>query len=310
MKAIKIFSPATISNIGPGYDIFGLALRHIGDTIELSWRADDQVVISPVEGFPDLPLDPKNNIAGIVALQMLKAQQLTKGLNISIQKNVMPGSGLGSSGSSAAGVAYGLNELLGKPYSQLEVVDFAMQGEAALAGKAHADNVAPAVMGGFTIVAGYEPLKVYKLPFPASLYVAIVHPQVEVKTFEARKLLPKTVSLQTHTKQGGNIAGMVAGMTTSNYQWIKESMDDIIAEPNRAPLIPAYAEAKALALERGAIGCSISGSGPSIFAFAANKETATLICHEWKALYDAQKILSKTYTSLINGDGCTTLTSE
>jgi homoserine kinase len=310
MKAIKVFSPATLSNIGPGYDIFGLALEHIGDTIELSWRSDAAIVIAPVNGFPDLPLDPKNNIAGIVAALMLVDQGLQKGLDISIEKNVMPGSGLGSSGSSAAGTAFALNALLGSPYSKLEVVNFAMQGEAALAGKAHADNVAPAVMGGFTLVKGYDPLNVYNIPFPEEMYIAIVHPQVEVKTSEARKLLPTTISLETHTQQGGNIAGMVAGMTVKNYEWIKESMGDFIAEPNRAPLIPAYAEAKSLALEHGAIGCSISGSGPSIFAFTKNKATATKITDVWQLLYEQQGIISKTYTSKINGEGCKILTSK
>lgn len=310
MKAIKIFSPATISNIGPGYDIFGLALKHIGDTIELSWRSDSKIVIAPVEGFPDLPLAPEKNIAGIVALLMLKDQGLTKGLNISIQKNVMPGSGLGSSGSSAAGTAYALNELLDKPYNELEVVNFAMQGEAALAGKAHADNVAPAVMGGFTLVTGYNPLKVYSIPFPEDMYIAIVHPQVEVKTAEARKLLPSTISLDDHTTQGGNIAGMVAGMTSKNYDWIKQSMGDLIAEPNRAALIPAYSLAKNMALENGAIGCSISGSGPSIFAFTKEEATAKKITEAWQALYEQQAIISKTYTSRINGEGCKILTSN
>lgn len=306
-NSIKIFSPATISNIGPGYDIFGLALHGIGDTIELNWVENNRIEIAPISGFPDIPLDPEKNIAGIVAQKMLHQVNESRGIRITISKNVMPGSGLGSSGSSAAGVAFGLNHLLNNKFSQLELIDFAMQGEAALAGKAHADNVAPALMGGFTIVKGYHPLEVFKIPFPEEMHIAVVHPQVEVKTSEARKLLPDQVTLEDHTKQGGNIAGMIAGMTTKNYEWIKASMHDLIAEPKRAQLIPAYEEAKATALKNNAIACSISGSGPSIFAFTKTESEANLICEVWEALYDKHQIPTKTYTSLINGEGCKVL---
>ena len=307
MNSIKIFSPATLSNIGPGYDIFGMALQAIGDTIELSWREDKHIEIAPIAGFPDIPLEANKNIAGLVASLMLKEQGIDKGLNIHISKNVMPGSGLGSSGSSAAGTAFGLNELMGKPYSQLEVIDFAMQGEAFLAGKAHADNVAPAVMGGFTLVTGYQPLHILKLPPLKNLHIAVVHPQVEVKTVEARKLLPHDISLETHTRQGGQIAGLVAGMATGNLHWIKECMRDLIAEPARKKLIPAYEQAKELALVKGAIGCSISGSGPSIFAFADSEEVANSITEGWQQLYEQQQIDCKCYTSGMNDKGCEVL---
>ncbi len=300
---IKIFAPATIANIGPGYDIFGLALEHIGDTISMQWRTDEQIVIDPLDGFPDIPLDADKNIAGIVATEMLKQQKEKRGLHIHISKNVMPGSGLGSSGSSAAGAAFALNQLMGEPYTAAQLVELAMVGEKATSGKAHADNVAAVIMGGFTVIKGYNPLQVFNIPFPDDIHIAIVHPQVEVKTADSKKILKKEMPLEQVIKQCGNVAGMVAGISSSNYALIASSMHDLIAEPKRAYLIPAYAEAKKLALENNAIGCSISGSGPSIFAFVKTPSEAASICSLWQKLYESIDIPCKTYTSRISPTG-------
>jgi len=303
-KSIKIFAPATIANIGPGYDIFGLALHNIGDTIEMSLRSDKQIIIDPIDGFTNIPVAADENIAGIVALEMLKALQIPKGLNINISKNVMPGSGLGSSGSSAAGAAFALNELLNRPFSKQELINFAMMGEKATSGKAHADNVAASILGGFTVVKGYDPLTIFNIGFPKDLHIAIVHPQVEVKTSDSKKILKRDMPLEVVTRQCGNVAGLVAGMTTANYDLISLSMNDYIAEPKRSYLIPAYDQVKKLALDNGAIGCSISGSGPSIFAFTKTEKEAAEIGRLWHEVYAEKDIISKTYTSLINPEGC------
>ncbi|MBK6266614.1 homoserine kinase [Marivirga sp. S37H4] len=307
MDKIKIFAPATIANVGPGYDIFGLALENIGDTIEMQWTDKKGIHIHPIDGFPDLPTTAEENIAGIVAIEMLKQQKIKRGLDIRIHKNVMPGSGLGSSGSSAAGAAFALNELLGKPFSQTELIQFAMLGEKATSGKAHADNVAASILGGFTIIKGYEPLQVFNIPFPENLHIAIVHPQIEVKTSDSKKVLKKELGLDAVIKQCGNVAGLVAGMMGNDFTLIGASMNDLIAEPIRSFLIPGYKEAKKLALENGAIGCSISGSGPSIFAFTEGKIKAEEIALLFANFYNNLGIANKVYCSGINGNGCEVL---
>ncbi|GAA5025532.1 homoserine kinase [Marivirga lumbricoides] len=304
MDKIKIFAPATIANVGPGYDIFGLALEHIGDTIEMSWRDDDQIQIDPLDGFPEIPVAASKNIAGIVAQEMLKKQNIKKGLNIRISKNVMPGSGLGSSGSSAAGAAFALNELLGKPFSSTELIQFAMLGEKATSGKAHADNVAASLLGGFTIIKGYKPLQIFNIPFPENLYIAVVHPQIEVKTSDSKKVLKKELGLDAVIQQGGNIAGLVAGLMGNDFKLIGASMNDLIAEPIRSFLIPGYHQAKKMVLENGAIGCSISGSGPSIFAFTDGKAKAKEIAKLLSDFYNQLEIDNKVYCSAINKKGC------
>jgi len=308
MKSIKVFAPATIANVGPGYDIFGLALHNIGDTIEMSIREDDQIIISPIKDFPEIPISEDENIVGIVVKAMLNELKKSVGVNVDISKNVMPGSGLGSSGSSAAGAAFALNELLDRPFKKTELINFAMYGEKVISGKNHADNVAASILGGFTVIKGYDPLKVFTIEFPKKMHIAIVHPQVEVKTADAKKILRSDMRLDQVIKQCGNVAGIVAGMTTGNYDLISDSMNDYIAEPKRSYLIPAYTEAKNSALENGAIGCSISGSGPSIFAFTKTESDASKVCTLWKEIYKKQDIQTKTYTSLINHEGCKALT--
>jgi homoserine kinase len=304
MNKVKVFAPATIANIGPGYDIFGLALENIGDFLEMEHTDNNQITIAPVEEFPELPTAAEKNIAGIVASHMLTKLKIDMGLHIKINKNVKPGSGLGSSGSSAAAAAFALNELLDRPFTQMQLIEFAMMGEKSISGKAHADNVAASILGGFTVVKGYNPLQVFNIPFPEHLHIAIVHPLIEVKTADSKKVLKKELILEDVVKQCGNIAGLVAGMTQGNYELIGDSMQDLIAEPIRSFLIPGYRQAKALALENGAIGSSISGSGPSIFAFTKGKEKAELIASIWENYYNNLDIPNHTFCSAINPIGC------
>ncbi len=307
MNKVKVFAPATIANIGPGYDIFGLALDNIGDFLEMERTDDGKISIAPIEGFPKLPTAPEKNIVGIVANNMLKHLKSDIGLHVSIKKNVKPGSGLGSSGSSAAAAAFALNELLNRPFTQMQLIEFAMMGEKSISGKAHADNVAASILGGFTVVKGYNPLQVFNIPFPEHLHIAIVHPLIEVKTSDSKKVLKKELILEDVVKQCGNIAGMVSGMTQGNYELISDSMQDLIAEPIRSFLIPGYREAKALALSNGAIGSSISGSGPSIFAFTKGREKALEIAALWEKYYNDLEIPNHIYCSSINPKGCTVI---
>lgn len=299
---IKIFSPATVANVGCGYDVLGFALDGIGEEMEVSIREDGKLVIEEIVGF-DLPKDPLVNTATVAAQALLDAAGSKQGFSFTIKKTINPGSGMGTSASSSAGSVYAVNELLGKPFTPTQLVEFAMEGEKSVSKKAHADNVAPNLLGGFTLVRSYEPLDILTLPVPEDLYVTVVHPQVEVKTTDAKKILKKQVDLSIAVQQWGNVGGLVSGLYESDYDLIGRSMVDVIVEPIRKILIPLYDEVKEKALEEGALGCSIAGSGPSIFAFSKGEETALKIKNMMQSQYDEVGILAYTYMSKIGKEG-------
>lgn len=303
MKKIKVFAPATIANVGPGYDIIGLALQGVGEYLEMELLDSDEIIIQPIPDYPDLPLSTDENIAGIVAKAMLNQLELRHGLSIKIEKQVKPGSGLGSSACTAAATAFAVNELVERPFSSLELVEFAMLGEKATSGKAHADNVAAALLGGFCIIKSYHPLEILSIPFPKDLQIVVAHPQIEVNTSDSKRILKKEMVLPDVIIQMGNITALIAGITTSNYDWIRSGMHDLIAEPIRSYLIPGFVRAKSLAIEAGALGCSISGSGPSIFAFCEDEKQAQTLGDRWKQFYADLEIDSNIYLSKINPRG-------
>lgn len=303
---IKIFSPATVANVGCGYDVLGFALEGIGEEMQVSKREDGQLVIEEIIGF-DLPKDPLVNTATVAAQALLDAAGSKQGFSFSIKKTINPGSGMGTSASSSAGAVYAVNELIGKPFSSEQLVEFAMEGEKAVSKKAHADNVAPNLLGGFTLVRSYDPLDILSLPVPEDLYVTVVHPQVEVKTTDAKKILKKQVDLAVAVQQWGNVGGLVSGLYESDYELIGRSMVDVIVEPIRKILIPLYDEVKIKALEEGALGCSIAGSGPSIFAFSKGETTAEKIKSMMQVQYDEVGILAYTYMSKIGKKGVRTI---
>ncbi|MEP2025112.1 MAG: homoserine kinase [Reichenbachiella sp.] len=305
-EKIKVFSPATVANVGCGYDVLGFALDGIGEEMEVSKRDDGQLVIDEIIGF-DLPKDPLVNTATVAAQALLDAVGSTQGFSFSIKKTINPGSGMGTSASSSAGGVFAVNELLGRPFTPSQLVEFAMEGEKAVSKKAHADNVAPNLLGGFTLVRSYEPLDILTLPVPEDLFVTIVHPQVEVKTTDAKKILKKQVDLSVAVQQWGNVGGLVSGLYESNYDLIGRSMVDVIVEPIRKILIPLYDEVKSSALLEGALGCSIAGSGPSIFTFSKGEETALKIKNVMQAKYDEVGILAYTYMSKIGKEGVRTI---
>ena len=299
---ITVFSPSTIANVGCGYDVLGFALDGIGERITVTRRDDDKMVIEPCQQF-DIPTDPEKNVATVAARAVLEAAGVKLGLTFSFDKEIYPGSGLGTSASSSAGAAFAANVLIGEPFDRQELVTYAMEGEKVISGKAHADNVGPNILGGFTLVRGYDPLDVLKLPVPSDLYVAIVHPQVVVKTTDAKKMLKSQVKLEQAVNQWGNVGGLVSGLYEEDFDLIGRSMVDVIVEPIRKLLIPMYDEVKSKALELGAVGCSIAGSGPSIFAFAKGKETAEKIKESMQAIYDEVGIVAFTYLSKIGREG-------
>ena len=272
LNEITVHAPATIANVGCGFDVLGLCLTAPYDTVRLTRRDQPGLIIRHLDNY-GLPLDPNRNVAGAALLALLRAVPEPLGFEVEITKGIRPGSGIGSSAASAAGAVVAANALLGNRFSHKELIDMAMDGEAVASGVRHADNIAPAICGGFTLVRAVQPvLDVVALP-PPPLWVALVHPQFEVRTQEARAVLPPTVPLSLAVRQWANVGGLVAGFLTHDNELISRALEDYIVEPARAALIPGLAEAKRLAREAGALGGGISGSGPAIFTL--NKDEAT-----------------------------------
>ena len=304
---IRVFSPATIANVGPGFDIFGLALHGIGDTIEMEISGQPGIRIENGEGCEGLPTDPEMNVAGVSLGSMLSELDMDIGLKVKIHKNILPGSGLGSSASSSAGAVFALNELLKRPFSREELVPFAMEGEGAASQSRHADNVAPALLGGFTVVRSYEPLDIIRVPVNMELWFTIVHPHIEVKTSDSKRMLKKELTLQQGITQWGNVAGMIVALVSGDKELLGRSLHDPLIEPVRSMLIPGFREAKQAVLREGVIGASISGSGPSIFAISENREQADRAAQAFHHIFNKFRIEHRTYISDLNKDGAIVL---
>ncbi|MGL5112784.1 MAG: homoserine kinase [Flavobacterium sp.] len=304
MKEIKLFCPATIANLSCGFDVLGLCLATAGDEMIVRTSAQKGVRITKIVGA-DLPLETEKNVAGVAALAMLDEFETAMGFDIEIYKNIKAGSGIGSSAASAAGAVFGINELLGRPFSRKELVKFAMQGEKLASGNAHADNVAPALLGGFTLVRSSNPLDIIRIDSPLALYATVVHPQIELKTSDARSVLKQTVSLKSAITQWGNVGGLVAGLYTQDYELIGRSLHDEIIEPVRSMLIPGFDAIKKTAYENGALGSGISGSGPSIFALSKGESTAQKIAEAMSKVYEEMNLPYEIHVSKINPDGVT-----
>jgi homoserine kinase len=302
MNEIKIFCPATIANLSCGFDVLGLCLVTAGDEMIIRKSDLKGIRITKIVGA-NLPLETENNVAGVAALAMLEEVETEFGFEIEIYKNIKAGSGIGSSAASSAGAVFGINELLGRPFSRKELVKFAMQGEKLASGNAHADNVAPCLLGGFTLVRCTNPLDIIKIDSPSELYATVVHPQIELKTSDARSVLKQTVSLKSAITQWGNVGGLVAGLYTNDYELIGRSLHDEIIEPVRSMLIPGFDLIKKAAYENGALGSGISGSGPSIFALSKGKDTAEKIAKVMSAVYDEINLPYEIHVSKVNPDG-------
>jgi len=299
---IKVFCPATVANVSCGFDVLGVALDSVGDDMIVRKVSKKGIFITKLTG-QDLPKETLNNVAGVAGNAFLLASDYDGGFEIEIDKKIKPGSGIGSSAASSAGAVWAMNHLLGNPFSKTELVKFAMEGERLASDVAHADNVAPALFGGFTLVRSYSPLDVIDIPAPSELYVTIIHPQIEIKTSDSRKILKTTISMETGIKQWGNVGGLVSGLFKEDYDLIGRSLEDHIVEPIRSILIPGFDEVKKVSLEAGALGSGISGSGPSIFAFSKGNETAVKVGDAMKTVYDKIGIAYEIHVSKINMEG-------
>lgn len=304
-RTIKVFAPATISNVGCGFDTVGFALNEPGDIISLKLRNDGIIKISKITGDGGvLPYEIFKNTTSFAIVELLKKyNDKNIGVDIEIRKKMPIGSGLGSSAASAVAGVYGLNKLLGSPFDEMSVLDFAIKGEAIASGAIHADNVGPSLLGGFVLIRDYNPLDIIKIPTPKNLYCAVVYPHIVIETKKARKLLKKNIPIASARKHFGNIGSLVSALYEGNIDLLSRTIHDEISEPARSTLIPGYIEIKQAALNSGAYGCSISGSGPSIFAFAKSKVSANKIGEAMQLAVKKNGMDVTLYVSKINNIG-------
>ena len=300
-KWVEVLAPATIANLVCGFDVLGLALKGPCDIMKVALSHEPGIRIQHNDTF-NLPLIPEENVAGVSLLDMMHELDESYGFEIIIEKHIKPGSGLGSSAASAAGVVVAANHLLGNIFSKEDLVRFAMAGEKLASGVKHADNISPGIYGGITLIRSIFPLDIISLPAPP-IFVTVVHPQIEVKTSDAREILRKEVLLKDAIKQWGNIAGLVAGFMKNDYGLISRSLEDVIIEPVRSMLIPGFDDVKKKSVDAGALGGGISGSGPSIFMLCEKENTAKKVEKIMKDIYDNIGLDYNTYVTTINNDG-------
>lgn len=303
-ESVRIFSPATVANVGCGFDVFAFALNKPGDEIMLSMKSDPGVEIVEITGNKALPLDITKNTATVSITAMLKYLKTDIGIRISLHKKMPIRSGLGSSAASAVGGVYALNQLLKTDLPNDILLKFAIEGEKiASGGNVHLDNSAACLYGGFVLVRSEDPIDIISIPLPVSLHCVVIHPKIEINTSESRKKLPDNVSLPDATRQWGNTAAVIAALYESDYELLKRSIEDSIIEPARAEQIPDFYGLRDTALNSGAVGCGISGSGPSIFALADSEEGAVVIREEMIKYYNSNNVPFETFVSKINNAG-------
>lgn len=306
MEELKIFAPATVANLSCGYDVLGCCLDAVGDQMLVRKNDLSQVRITKITG-QELPMETERNVAGVAVQALLQALGSNQGFDIEIYKGIKSGSGIGSSAASSAGAVYAVNQLVGSPFSATELIPFAMEGERLASGSAHADNVAPALLGGFSLVRSYEPLEVLRLPSPRALHMVILHPLIEVNTRDSRSIIRQQVTLSKAVKQWGNLGAMVSALYTEDYQLLGRSMVDEIVEPVRSILIPFFQPLKEIALKKGALAFGISGSGPSVFAVCEGERKAREVRQALKEFYQDKEIDFELHLSKINPQGIKTL---
>lgn len=301
MNEVKVLAPATVSNVVCGFDCLGFALSDPYDEMTVRRIREQTVRIINRDDY-GLPTDPTKNVAGVALNAMITAADLDHGFEVETTKNIKPGSGIGSSAASACGVVVAANRLLDDRFSKVELVEFAMAGEMLASGSRHADNLAPCIFGGFTLVRSTEPLDIVSIDFPP-LFVTVIHPQIEIKTSEARAILPKQVPLTDAIRNWSNLGALVAGLDQGDYGLLARAMEDTIVEPVRKSLIPKFDEVKQASLAAGAIGGGISGSGPSVFMLSETESAAEKVESAMRYVFNPTGIPYNTYVSRIHPDG-------
>jgi homoserine kinase len=305
-KEVRVFSPATVSNVGPGFDLMGFALEAPGDEMIIRRNGTGSLVMVDESGC-GLPLDPKKNVAAVAASALLAELENNDGFDLVFTKKINPGSGVGSSAASCVAAVVGINQILGSPFETDALIPYAMEGEKVASGAVHADNIAPALLGGITLIRGYDPLDIKHIPYPSDLWCAVIHPQLEIRTIESRKLIPNEVPLKTALQQCGNLAGLVAGLATGDYALISRSVRDVFAEPYRVGQLPEFEILRSAALDAGSIGTGLSGSGPSVFSLCRGEEMAMAVGRVMEQHFEDRSIETAIYISKISEAGCRVL---
>ncbi|MFD2202321.1 homoserine kinase [Shivajiella indica] len=304
MREVTAFAPATVANVSCGFDILGFAIDSLGDKVKVKLTEGSALKVVEIQGDEGkLPFESEKNTCSVAIQAMLDQMDLHVGMEISLYKGLPLGSGMGSSAASAAAALVAANEVLGKPFSKEDLVPFAMEAERIACGAAHADNVAPSILGGFVLIRGYDPLDVIKLPVPDGLHCTLLHPHLELKTSDSRSVLKQQISLKDATMQSGNIAGLIAGLYKSDFPLIGRSLKDVIAEPSRALLIPGFYELREAIKNVGALGSGISGSGPTIFILSSNESIATKAGEVSRKVFDEIGLGVDVYVSKVNVKG-------
>jgi len=303
MKSIKASAPATVANVSCGFDIFGFAVEAPADEVIVTLSDRPGVRVTKIEGDEGrLPRDERNTSSAAV-IEFLKAIKSNQGAEIELYKHLPLGSGMGSSAASSVAALVAINHLHGNPLTKEQLLPFAMESERIACGSAHADNVAPSLLGGFVLIRGYDPLDVTSIPTPANLFCTLVHPHLELKTEDSRRVLKPSIPMKDAIEQWGNIAGMVVGLMKPDYGLIKRSLKDVVAEPIRSVLIPGFDRMKEEALRAGALGSGISGSGPTIFALSTDLATAGKVGTVIQQQFTELKLKSDVFVSKINQQG-------
>lgn len=309
MKKVIVQASAGVGNLVCGFDVIGMALHEPYDEITMELSGVPGIRIKHTDDF-GLPEEAEKNLAGICLQAFIDAYGKPIGFDVTVHKNIKPGSGLGSSSASCAGAVVAANTLLNEPFSRNELLQFAMAGEMVASGGRHADNIAPAIFGGITIARPTEPFDIICLPIPSDLFVTVVHPQIEIRTADARKILPGEIGLKTAVSQWANVAGLVAGLFNDDKALISRSLKDEVATPFRSALIPGYQDVMDKSIQAGALGGGISGSGPSMFMFCEDHSIAMAVEKAMQEVYTALQIRFKTYITTINPQGVRIISSE
>jgi homoserine kinase len=311
MKSVKAFAPATVANVCCGFDILGFAVDAPGDEVKVTLRNDSEIKIKEIIGDEGkLPYEVEKNTASVAIISFLKKIESKQGVDIELVKNLPLGSGMGSSAASGVAALIAINHLMGNPLTRNQLVPHAMEAERIACGAAHADNVAPSLLGGFVLVRDYDPLDVIKIEAVENLYCTLVHPHLELKTEDSRKVLRHSVTLKDAITQSGNIAGLMIGLLKPDYPLISRSLKDVIAEPMRSVFIPGFNNLRQIAMEAGALGFGISGSGPTVFALSQSETKAQQIAEAIQVEFLRHKLNTDPYVSKVNQEGAKVLTVD
>lgn len=302
MKSVKVFAPATVANVGCGFDAMGFAFEGVGDEIEMWYSGNDHISYINESGVM-LPEDSELNLMTPALRAIMDSIGERKGVVVKLVKKILPGSGIGSSAASAAAAVFAYNELSGSNFTTDQLITFALEGECMASGSKHADNVAPALMGGIVLVRDYNPIDTIHLKPARDIYCAVVHPHIEVKTIDSRAALQPSLPLNIAVRQWANVGSMVASILIGDFQLMSRSLKDLVAEPYRKKFIPDYDTLKSKIMEAGAIGSNISGSGPSVFALCEDAESAKRVSEIMLKHFIDLTIECDSYSSKISEQG-------